>query len=112
MDSSSRYISDGLVALHRRIENLPMVAHNRYWSYDTVYKQRYAFVLDVANGKSLPLGNDSFWIDLFTQARNWGLVTYEQNWLSNQTISVLYEFTTSYFTSFRSPASDTCTSFN
>ncbi len=34
--------------------------HNRFWAYDTVYKQNYSFVLDEINGKSLPIGNDSF----------------------------------------------------
>ena len=56
---------DGLVVLRRRLESIPLAAHNRYWAYDTVYKNKYAFVLDAANGKALPLGNDSFWIDLF-----------------------------------------------
>ena len=34
---------DGLAVLHRRLENIPLAAHNRYWAYDTVYKQKYAF---------------------------------------------------------------------
>lgn len=79
----------GLVALHRRLENIPFAAHNRFWAYDTVYKQKYAFVLDPANGKGLPYGNDSFWIDLFTDARNWGLILYEQDWLNVQTMAFL-----------------------
>ncbi|CAF1261231.1 unnamed protein product [Rotaria sordida] len=80
---------DGLAVLHRRLENIPLAAHNRYWSYDTVYKQKYAFALDPGNGKALPIGNDSFWIDLFVEARNWGLVLYEQDWLNVQTIDFL-----------------------
>ena len=72
---------DGLPALDRKLQNLPIVAHNRYWAYDTVYKQNYSFVLDEKNGKALPVGNDSFWVDLFTQARQWGLIVYEQDWL-------------------------------
>jgi hypothetical protein len=80
---------DGLPSLHRRLENIPIAAHNRYWAYDTVYKQKYAFVLDVGNGKALPIGNDSFWVDLFVEARNWGLVLYEQDWLNVQTIDFL-----------------------
>lgn len=80
---------DGLVSLHRRLENIPLAAHNRYWAYDTVYKQKYAFALDAGNGKALPNGNDSFWLDLFVDARNWGLVLYEQDWLNVQTIEFL-----------------------
>jgi hypothetical protein len=76
---------DDLPALDRKLENIPIVAHNRYWAYDTVYKKNYSFVLDEKNGKALPVGNDSFWIDLFTQARKWGLIVYEQDWLITQT---------------------------
>jgi hypothetical protein len=76
---------DGLSALHNKLKNISMVAHNRYWAYDTVYKKNYSFILDEKNGKALPVGNDSFWIDLFTQARQWGLIVYEQDWLITQT---------------------------
>jgi hypothetical protein len=78
--------SDGLQALDRRLENIPLAAHNRYWAYDNVYKKNYSFALDKENKKALPIGNDSFWIDLFTQAHDWGLVLYEQDWLDRQTI--------------------------
>ncbi|CAF4204876.1 unnamed protein product [Rotaria sp. Silwood2] len=80
---------DGLQTVHRRLENIPLAAHNRYWAFDTVYKQNYSFVLDESNKKALPIGNDSFWIDLFSQAHDWGLVLYEQDWLDRQTIDFL-----------------------
>ncbi|CAF1203111.1 unnamed protein product [Adineta steineri] len=80
---------DGLQALYRRLENISIAAHNRYWSYDTIYKQNYSFALDKNNKKALPIGNDSFWIDLFTEANKWGLVLYEQDWLDRQTIDFL-----------------------
>jgi hypothetical protein len=76
---------DGLVVLDRRLENIPLAAHNRWWAYDNVYKEKYAFALDAADEKALPIGNDTFWIDLFTEAHNWGLVSYVQDWLSVQT---------------------------
>jgi hypothetical protein len=76
---------DGLMGLHRRLENIPFAAHNRWWAYDTVYKQKYAFALNLANKKALPIGNDTFWVDFFVEARNWGLVLYVQDWLSLQT---------------------------
>ena len=75
---------DGLPALVRQLENIPVVAHNRYWAFDTVYKKNYSFVLSEKDGKALPVGNDSFWVDLFTQAREWNLVVYEQDWLITQ----------------------------
>jgi hypothetical protein len=80
---------DGLAELHRKINNIPLAAHNRYWAYDNVYKQKYSFILDIANGKALPVGNDTFWVDLLVEARNWGLVLYEQDWLNVQTIGFL-----------------------
>jgi hypothetical protein len=37
--------------------------------------------------KSLPLGNDSFWIDLLNKSSsNWDLILYEQDWMNHQTI--------------------------
>jgi hypothetical protein len=80
---------DGLQVVYRRLENISLAAHNRYWAYDTVYKQNYSFALDEKNKKALPIGNDSFWIDLFTQAHDWGLVLYEQDWLDRQTTDFL-----------------------
>ncbi|CAF3945609.1 unnamed protein product [Rotaria sordida] len=77
---------DGLQVVHRRLENISLAAHNRYWAIDNVYQDKYSFILDEINEKSLPIGNDSFWIDLFTQAHNWGLILYEQDWLIVQTI--------------------------
>ena len=76
---------NGLEKFDHQLQNLSLVAHNRYWSYDTVYKKNYSFVLDEKQGKALPVGNDSFWIDLFTQSRAWNLVVYEQDWLITQT---------------------------
>jgi hypothetical protein len=80
---------DGLLALDLKLENIPIVAHNKFWAYNTIYQQNYSFILDQSNNKSLPLGNDSFWVDFFTQARQWGLVVYEQDFLSTQTTEFL-----------------------
>ena len=41
------------------------------WAYDTVYKQKYSFVPDESNQKTLPIGNDSFWFDLLRPAHGW-----------------------------------------
>lgn len=77
---------DGLPFLYRQLENTPLAAHNRYWAVDNVYSDRYAFLLDEVNQMSLPVGNDTFWIDLLgTASRTWGLVMYEQDWLHRQT---------------------------
>lgn len=76
---------DGLTTLHHRLDDIPLAAHNRYWAFDNVYKSKYAFALDEKNEKALPMGNDSFWLDLFTQTHDWGLVTYEQDWMNRQT---------------------------
>lgn len=80
---------DGVQGVYHRMKNIPLAVHNRYWAYDTIYKQNYSFVLDEANGKALPVGNDSFWIDLLSQARDWGVVLYEQDWLDLQTTGFL-----------------------
>ncbi|CAF1364661.1 unnamed protein product [Didymodactylos carnosus] len=81
---------DGLPAVRRRLENIPLAAHNRYWAADTTYSKNYNFVIDTANDKALPVGNDSFWLDLLGEAsRDWGLILYEQDWLNVQTIDFM-----------------------
>ena len=72
--------------LHRRLGNLPFIIHNRYWAYDAVYQDKYAWILDPEGGTSLPASNDSFWLDLLTEARDWGVILYQQDWLSLQSI--------------------------
>ena len=81
---------DGLSGLSKQINHLPLAAHNRYWSLDTIYADKYHFIIDKSNMKSLPLGNDSFWIDLFNQSSsNWNLILYEQDWMNHQTIDFI-----------------------
>lgn len=44
---------NGLPVFHRKIENIPIVAHNRHWAYDTTYQQNDSFLLDEKYGKAL-----------------------------------------------------------
>jgi len=77
---------DGLPSVYRQLGRIPLAAHNRFWAPDTVYFDKYAFLIDNDNNLSLPVGNDSFWIDLLGEAaRDWGLTMYEQDWLHSQT---------------------------
>ena len=81
---------DGLEGLNKRLNHFPLVAHNRYWSSDTIYQNKYHFLIDESNLKSLPVGNDSFWIDLFnSSSSNWNLILYEQDWMNHQTIDFI-----------------------
>ena len=73
---------DGIPAFRRRIGNMPFIIHNRYWAYDAVYQKNYSWVLDPETGLSLPASNDSFWLDLLTEAKSWGVILYQQDWLS------------------------------
>ncbi|XP_045596142.1 uncharacterized protein [Procambarus clarkii] len=85
----------GIAGLHQTT-GWPIVAHNRYFSSDTVYAQQnggqYPFTVDEETGKSLPL-DKSFWDDLLDEALTWGLATYEQDWLDRQ-----YMFTSALHT--------------
>ena len=78
---------DGIPELHRRLNYTPFIIHNRYWAYDAVYQKDYAWVLDPQNGYSLPASNDSFWLDLLSRARDWGVILYQQDWLSDQVLN-------------------------
>ena len=63
-----------------------IIAHNRYWSRITTYAKqnggKYDFYVDPDPAKyALPL-EQAFWTDLLTSAvAEWGLTTYEQDWL-------------------------------
>ncbi|CAF1333687.1 unnamed protein product [Rotaria magnacalcarata] len=79
-----------LEGLNEELNNFPLVAHNRYWSSDTIYLNKYNFVIDYFNLKSLPLSNDSFWIDLFNNStKDFNLILYEQDWMNHQTIDFI-----------------------
>ncbi|KAL4218854.1 hypothetical protein ACF0H5_021442 [Mactra antiquata] len=62
---------------------LPAAAHNRYWASDTTYAKqnggKYDFIVE--KYKALPV-TKQFWVDLFTEAKQWGLILYEQDWLN------------------------------
>ncbi|CAF2054431.1 unnamed protein product [Rotaria magnacalcarata] len=79
-----------LEGLNEKLNNFPLVAHNPYWSSDTIYLNKYNFVIDYFNLKSLPLSNDSFWIDLFNNStKDFNLILYEQDWMNHQTIDFI-----------------------
>ncbi|KAH8078447.1 hypothetical protein JL720_9638 [Aureococcus anophagefferens] len=71
----------------------PIVAHNRYWSGETVYAKQnggdFDFIIEDVRRQArrqlgLP-GDPAFWDHLIgTAADDWGLATYEQDWLFNE----------------------------
>lgn len=69
--------------------NLPASCHNKYWDEKVVYATQnggsYNFIIDSLTQKSLP-NDQSFWNDLMFNASQWGLLTYEQDWLNHQTL--------------------------
>lgn len=74
--------------VHQTI-NLPATAHSRYWAHNVTYAKQnggsYNFIFDNStSGRSLP-DDQSFWDDLMYNASQWGLQTYEQDWMITQT---------------------------
>lgn len=77
----------GLPGFHKTVK-LPVIAHNRYWSSETVYAHEnggtYNFIIEKKNGKAIP-DDQSFWDDLLRNGtQKWGLAVYEQDWLHNE----------------------------
>jgi hypothetical protein len=70
-------------------------AHNRYFSLDNVYANNIPDQKEVGNYPftwgashySLPT-TYSFWDHLFNINRNWGLIVYEQDWLSTTEVQI------------------------
>ena len=59
----------------------PLILHNRYWSVNNNYTNDYTFINGVF--ESLPNDN-SFFPYLLQTAKDWNVVTYEQDWLVKQ----------------------------
>eukprot|EP01084_Bolivina_argentea_P143820 252497_1 len=77
-------------------------AHNRFWALDNVYSDNIPHQTEVGNydftwsdKSALPL-TTSFWKHLFDINADWGLITYEQDWLSTSEdqIPLLWNSTT------------------
>jgi len=64
----------------------PLVLHNRYWSNENVYTN---FSFYFGKLEALPMDNE-FWPYLLGQAKNWGMLTYEQDWLVTQYSEMAY----------------------
>ncbi|ELU14573.1 hypothetical protein CAPTEDRAFT_226975 [Capitella teleta] len=71
------------------LTQLPVVAHNRYWSAKTTYAKqnggKFNFIMSGEN--SIP-DDQAFWEYLFSSAKEWGLYVYEQDWLNLQSMSI------------------------
>ncbi|XP_046561027.1 uncharacterized protein LOC124270048 [Haliotis rubra] len=81
-ESTPEVFPNGMQWLYNKT-GLPISAHNRYWASDTTYAKqnggKYAFLVE--NNKALPI-DQTFWDDLISNGRKWGLLTYEQDWLN------------------------------
>ncbi|MBP7127274.1 hypothetical protein KBD49_13000 [Myxococcota bacterium] len=71
---------DGLAAFRQRL-GLPLITHNRWFAPQNAYRDRYEFVDGPA--MSFPTSGDLF-EEFAADARSWGVITYEQDWLINQ----------------------------
>ena len=71
---------DGLRAFHEAL-GLPLILHNRWFARENVYIDRYPFVK--SEKMSFPVTGDIF-EHFMEQAKSWGAVTYEQDWLVTQ----------------------------
>ncbi len=74
------FFPDGLAAFRQRL-GLPLIAHNKWFAVANAYQAEHPFV--VGEKCSLPTDRGPF--DLFMQhCVEWGIETYEQDWLWNQ----------------------------
>ena len=71
---------DGLAAFQQAL-GLPLIAHNRWFDKDNVYRSEHEFVVE--GDMALPTGQGVF-DEFMTNAASWGVVTYEQDWLITQ----------------------------
>jgi len=74
------HFPDGLAAFRQRL-GLPLIAHNKWFAVENSYQDDHPFV----NGEkcSLPT-DDGVFQEFMANAAQWGIETYEQDWLWNQ----------------------------
>lgn len=75
---------DGLAAFHQRL-GLPLVAHNRWFAIENDYRERGEWVQ--GDEMAFPVGRVVF-DALMDGTAEWGLETYEQDWLNSQWVGV------------------------
>lgn len=81
----------------RNATGWPIQGHNRYWAVDNVYATQnggdWDFVIENAtaynSAMAVPL-QEEFWEYLFSSSAEWGLITYEQDWLDVEMQNVFY----------------------
>ncbi|KAK2183903.1 hypothetical protein NP493_292g00003 [Ridgeia piscesae] len=63
----------------------PVSAHNRWWSDKVVYAKqnggKFNFIIEEKSRKAVPV-DQTFWDYLMKTSKEWGLITYEQDWLN------------------------------
>ncbi len=76
----------GLTAFHNKL-GLPLVAHNRWFAVANGYQDEFPFVVE--ESMSLPTTGGVF-EKFMSDAKSWGVETYEQDWLINQVLGLEY----------------------
>ena len=71
---------DGLQAFQKSLD-LPLILHNRWFAKTNQYKGEFDFVDDVEMSFPLDMG---VYQEFAANAKSWGAVTYEQDWLVSQ----------------------------
>ncbi|KAH3722992.1 6 carbohydrate binding protein [Pelomyxa schiedti] len=70
---------DGMAFLNSKMDNIPFVLHNRYFSTDNDYiAMNFSFAVE--DYMALPLEQDLF-AYIMGKAVTWGMTVYEQDWL-------------------------------
>jgi len=65
---------DGLGGFHQKL-GLPLITHNRWIDVESPYRQKYKI-------SGVGAVDPKWWDDVIGQIAAWGVVTYEQDWLS------------------------------
>lgn len=71
-------LPDGVSSLRERLGNPPLILHSRHISSQSQYVDKYPCWIDGA--RAHPQGPELF-EEMFDDAREWGAVQYEQDWL-------------------------------
>lgn len=78
MDPNTMHVSPDVLS---KITNTVFVAHNRWFSDKTIYKNQFKFYDE--NKKSICF-EPEFWDMIMSNCKKWNINTYKQDWMNNQ----------------------------
>lgn len=84
-ETDPQYFTMDLKTFYNKFFKMPICAHNRRWDARSPYLKQFEFITYKKN--AVPISED-FWDWLMKNAKESGIIVYEQDWMNNQIKSI------------------------